>query len=328
MTSPSPRDTSGNSDSYGGHDVSIVILTWNRRESLRELLDGLLVLAPVVRDIIVVDNHSADGTAEMVVDCYPGYRCFRTETNEGVSARNHGVRLAGGSVVITLDDDLLGLTREHLAWIEAEFARRPTLGALNVHVVDYFTQRTCNWVHHRPATDDGGRFGTYEITEGAVAVRREAFLQVCGYCPEFFISHEGPDLAYRLMNAGYDVEYDGRVTLLHKHSAGARDPWRFYYYDTRNHVWLAARNMPWSYALPYLARGLGAMAVYSLRDGYFVWWAQGVRDAMQGLPPMLAARQTWSDRTRRLCREIDSHRPGFWSLVMHRLRGGGSRMDA
>lgn len=309
------------------YDISIVILTWNRKDNLRELLDALLELAPVVRDVIVVDNCSTDGTAEMVAACYPGYRCLRTEANEGVSARNHGVRLASGNVVITLDDDLLGLSREHLAWLEDEFDGRPTLGALNVHVVDYFTRRTCNWVHHRPADDHAGRFATYEITEGAVAVRRDAFLKAGGYCPEFFISHEGPDLAFRLMNDGFDVEYDGRITLLHKHAAGARDPWRFYYYDTRNHVWLAARNLPWSRALPYLARALGAMAVYALRDGYFVWWAQGVRDGMQGLPSMLEARQPWTERTRRICREVDSHRPGFWTLARQRLRGGGSRMD-
>ncbi len=308
--------------------ISVVVLTYNRRENLQELLDGLLVLSDSLREVIVVDNCSADGTAEMVAAKYPGFQCIRTARNEGVSARNHGVAAATSEVVVTLDDDLLGLSHAHLDWLSRQFAENPHLGALNFHVVDFFTGFTCNWVHHRPAEQSQTRFLTYEITEGAVAVRRDAFLEAGGYCAEFFISHEGPDLAYRLMNAGFTVEYDGRVSLLHKHAQGSRDPWRFYYYDTRNHVWLAVRNMPWTYALGYLARGLGAMAFYALRDGYFVWWAQGVRDATTALPKMCATRSRWTPRTRQMCREIDSHRPGFWSLVRQRISRGGYRLDA
>lgn len=309
-------------------DISVVVLTYNRRENLQELLDGLLALGGSLREVIVVDNCSADGTAEMVAAQYPGFRCIRTSRNEGVSARNHGVAAATGDLVVTLDDDLLGLSPTHLAWLTGQFADNPQLGALNFHVVDFFTGLTCNWVHHRPADQYQARFLTYEITEGAVAVRRSAFLAIGGYCPEFFISHEGPDLAFRMMNAGFTVEYDGRVSLRHKHAQGSRDPWRFYYYDTRNHVWLAVRNMPWNYAVGYLARGLGAMAFYALRDGYFVWWAQGVRDATRALPDMLATRSRWSPRTRQICREIDSHRPGFWALVRQRIGRGGYRLDA
>jgi hypothetical protein len=308
--------------------ISVVVLTYNRRDNLQELLDGLLALDGSLREVIVVDNCSADGTAEMVAARYPGFLCIRTSQNEGVSARNHGVAAARGDIVVTLDDDLLGLSAAHLAWLADQFAENPHLGALNFHVVDFFTGLTCNWVHHRSADQNQARFLTYEITEGAVAVRRSAFLAIGGYCPEFFISHEGPDLAFRLMNAGFTVEYDGRVTLLHKHAQGSRDPWRFYYYDTRNHVWLAVRNMPWTYAVGYLARGLGAMAFYALRDGYFVWWAQGVRDAAAALPRMLATRNRWNRRTRQICREIDSHRPGFWDLVRRRIRRGGYRLDA
>lgn len=309
-------------------DVSVVVLTYNRRENLREMLDGLQGLVDHVRDVIVVDNCSADATAEMVAAEYPRFRLIRTARNEGVSARNHGVAAAGGNIVVTLDDDLLGLEVDHLRWLVAAFAEHPRLGALNFHVVDFYTDRTCNWVHHRAADQAASRFATYEITEGAVAVRRDAFLAAGGYCAEFFISHEGPDLAYRLMNAGWTVEYDGTISLRHKHAQGGRDPWRFYYYDTRNHVWLAARNLPWMRVPPYLVRGLGAMAVYALRDGYFVWWAQGVRDGFAGLPAMLRTRRAWTRGTANACREIDRHRPGFWRLVRQRLGGGGYRLDA
>lgn len=311
-----------------GLDVSIVILTYNRQDCLRELLDELRPLLGVVCEIIVVDNCTTDGTESMLEQEFPDFIHLRTVENRGVAARNLGIRRATGAVVVTIDDDIMGLDAGACAWISAQFAAHPALGALNFQVRDWYTRGLCNWVHHRPAIDAGGRFATYELTEGAVAFRRGAVEQVGGYFETYFISHEGPDLAYRLMNAGFDVLYDGTVAVLHKHEQGARQPWRFYYFDTRNQLWLAARNMPWGPAARYLARGLSAMAVYALRDGYFVWWAQGIWDGARRLPEMLRTREPWTQRTRALCREIDGHRPGFAALVRERLFQRGNRLDA
>ncbi len=309
-------------------DLSIVILTYNRRDCLRELLDELGALLPVVSEIIVVDNCTTDGTEEMLRREYPAFVHLRTTENRGVAARNLGIRRAAGSVVVTIDDDIMGLDAAGCAWVAAQFAGDPALGALNFQVRDWYTRGLCNWVHHRPAADAVARFATYELTEGAVAFRREAVVRVGGYFETYFISHEGPDLAYRLMNAGYDVLYDGTVSVLHKHEQGARQPWRFYYYDTRNQLWLAARNLPVGPASRYLGRGLAAMAVYALRDGYFVWWVQGVWDGVRRLPEMLRSREPWTARTRALCAEIDRHRPGFGQLVKTRLFQRGNRLDA
>lgn len=309
------------------HDVSIVILTYNRRDCLDVMLKDLRGIAHLVREVIVVDNHSTDGTSELMSGDYPEFIHVRTDRNLGVSARNLGMDRATGATIITLDDDLLGLSPADLELVESEFAADPELGALNFRVIDYYTKRVCNWVHHRSAADSDQRFLSYEITEGAVAIRRDAFSSSGGYYPRYFIGHEGPDLAFRIMNCGYTVEYDGRVSVLHKHEESTRTPWRFYYFDTRNHIWLVIRNMPLWYGTWFLVRGLGAMAAYSLRDGYFPWFAAGVHDAMMALPAVLRTRQVWTPRTLRLCRDIDRHRPGFWALVRQRLFRSGFRLD-
>lgn len=308
-------------------DISIVVLTYNRRECLAGMLDQLRGIAGLVRDVVVVDNCSVDGTDAMMAAEFPSFVHVRTARNLGVSARNLGMERAAGSVIITLDDDLLDLTADDLAFIEEAFAASPGLGALNFRVNDYYTRRTCNWVHHREPTDSGLRFDTYEITEGAVAVRKEAFVRSGGYYPGYFIGHEGPDLAFRILNAGYTVEYDGRVEVLHKHEEATRTPWRFYYFDTRNHIWLVARNMPVGYGSWFLFRGLAAMALYSLRDGFFVWHAQGVFDAVRELPAVLRTREAWTAGTLRFCRAVDAARPSFWSLVRRRLFRQGFRLD-
>ncbi len=75
------------------------------------------------------------------------------------------------------------------------------------------------------------RFTTYEITEGAVAFNQKALLSTSLYPDYFFISHEGPDLAFQIMNNGYSVIYNAEVVVKHYHSDLGRKSWTTYYYD-------------------------------------------------------------------------------------------------
>jgi GT2 family glycosyltransferase len=308
-------------------DFSLVILTYNRSQSVRELLSHVAHLAPHLCDVVVVDNASADDTQQVVRNAFPGIRYFRTAENLGACGRNRGIEAAGGEFVITLDDDIFGISFDDLAKIRAVFQADPSLAALNFRVVDYFTGRLTNWVHHREAAQSRDVFETYEITEGAVAFRRAAVVGVGMYWPRYFISHEGPDLAFRLMDAGFRVVYDGSLTVRHKHEVSGRPSWRFYYYDTRNLIWLAVRKMSPAYGAGYLAVNISAMAYYSLRGGHFSWWLKAVRDGLAGLPEVRRARQRWTPATESRVRMIDKARVPFLTRLREKLGGSGSRLD-
>jgi len=307
--------------------VSVVVLTWNRRESLRATLAGLTPLAGPELEIIVVDNGSGDGTAAMVAADFPHAACIALAANEGVGARNHGLRRARGDIVVCLDDDVSGLDEAGLARLRRRFAAEPALGAVCLKVVHAHDGRVCDWVHHRPLADADLGFPTYEITEGAVAFRRRALAEAGWYPADFFISHEGLDLAFRLMNRGWEIVYDGDVTVRHSHHGGGRSGDRRHYYDTRNLFWVAARNLPAGYALRYLARNLGAMAVYALRDGRCLTWLRAVRDGLAGLPAMRRRREVWTKETAARVRAIDAHRPGFLYLARRRWSQKNFNMD-
>ena len=80
----------------------------------------------------------------------------------------------------------------------------PAIACVNFKVVEEGTGRLLNWVHHRSARLFADvSFDTYEITEGAAAFRRSSLQAAGGYPESFFLSHEGPDLAYRLMDRGW-----------------------------------------------------------------------------------------------------------------------------
>lgn len=300
--------------------VTIVVLTFNRSSLIKKLITELLSLTYHPLEIIIVDNHSEDETEEIVNSFIPDVRYFRTEINLGATARNIGLENAKGEVIITLDDDISGLKTSDIDTLNAYFHNNSDGGAVCFKVLDQKTGSVCNWVHHcDPYIWSNKEFLTYEITEGAVAFRKEALLRSGLYPSEYFISHEGPDLAFRLIDNGYKVFYTNKVCVFHSHSLLGRKNWMNYYYDTRNQLWLAARHLPFTFAAAYLTKGLGAMFVYSLRDGFFSYFTKALVDGIRGLGPCFQQRKTLSKKTMSVIRQIDRHRPNLIKMIKKRL---------
>ena len=300
--------------------VSISILTYNRSLLVSDLLASLRLIRFRPLEIIVVDNHSSDDTEKVVRGIDPRVTYIRTERNLGVGARNLGMSAAKGDIIITLDDDVFGLKDGDIESIRRMFSESPDLGAINFKVVDPVEGKLCNWVHHCDSEKYSDKeFLTYEITEGAVAFRKEA-LELAGYYPDmFFLSHEGPDLAFRMLESGFRVAYSGKIAVTHCAASEGRSSWRNYYFDTRNQLWLAARNMPLSYLSLYLLRGLSAMFIYSVRDGYLRYWMKAIFDGLKGLPEVIKQRKVLSKSTMKVIRCIDSNRPNIFRLIKSRI---------
>lgn len=90
-------------------NLSIIIPSFNRADTLERALDSVLQQTYFQQDaafeIIVVDDGSADGTAELVKTRYPSVH-FLQQANRGVSsARNRGLRQARGEWIALLDSD-------------------------------------------------------------------------------------------------------------------------------------------------------------------------------------------------------------------------------
>ena len=75
-------------------DLGICILTLKSKEKVLACLDSLFKATQDLNlDVVVVDNHSQDGTVEEIRTQYPGVRLIMNETNLGYSkAVNKGLR--------------------------------------------------------------------------------------------------------------------------------------------------------------------------------------------------------------------------------------------
>ncbi len=307
--------------------VSVCVLTYNRLNVLRESLSSLRFIDYAPLEIIVVDNHSQDGTAQMVRTEFPEIRFYQMDGNEGVAARNIGIKMASSEIVITLDDDILGLKPEGIRSILSIFESRKDVGAICFKVVDYYTGEVCNWCHHYRKEEFCNReFLTDEITEGAVAFRKSALDKSSLYPEYFFISYEGPDLLVRMLNAGYKTIYSPKICVRHRTSPEGRKTWRRYYYDTRNQIWFVVRNYPIAWGIRFLLRGLTAMFFYSVRDGFLRYWVNGIVDGSKGVMKVSKDRRPISLETRNILMRIGSQRPDLRYMLKERLFKKGVRL--
>ncbi len=181
-------------------------------------------------------------------------RTVRLAENVGVAAgRNAGVQACGGDVVLFLDDDGWYPDPGLASHVAARFAADPALAVLSMQVVDPEGGPVARW--HVPRLRAGDPERSSVVTTflgGASAIRRSAYLEAGGYPDEFFYGHEETDLAWRLLDRGYRLEYDAAARMCHHSLPNARYD-TFRRRDGRNRVLLARRNLPWPLAAVYLA---------------------------------------------------------------------------
>jgi GT2 family glycosyltransferase len=87
--------------------LSVLIVNWNTRELLKACLRSLQVHAPSEpHEVIVVDNDSGDGSAEMVRAEFPDVLLIEPGANTGYAAGNNlAFGAAEGDLLLTLNSD-------------------------------------------------------------------------------------------------------------------------------------------------------------------------------------------------------------------------------
>ncbi|MGB8412001.1 MAG: glycosyltransferase [Candidatus Binatus sp.] len=301
------------------HTVTISILTYKRHQHLRRALASALPYADQVAEIIVVDNAAEPELKSLLAAEYPNVRYIAAPSNAGCEGRNIGLRAAGTPIVITIDDDVEFSSPNCIAEVEAAFSRDPQLACLNFTVtgVDGKVLER-DWCHPRPISHAAREFETHFILEGASALSREKVLSVGGYPAEFFLGHEGVDLSYRLIGAGYRVVHTPLVSTTHYAASEHRPDWRVYYYYTRNGIWVAYRSFPPVMAISRVLAYLATMGFFSLRANQIPAYLRGCVDGMRGLSRM--DRHNLDADSLKHVREIRSERVRLFGRIQRRFR--------
>jgi len=197
--------------------ASIVFLVFNRREELAESLRRMVDDDDFPRgrlEVIVVDNASQDGSADMVRADFPSVRVIRREVNNGVSGWNDGFAAATGDWVLALDDDCY-LPRGGL---------RQALAAAGEHHADLVSFSVANPDRPEYRFTDAYPTGLLMFWGCAVLVRRAVLEELGGYDPEIFVWGNELELMLRFFDAGHRHLHLPEVTAMHMKGVEDRPP--------------------------------------------------------------------------------------------------------
>lgn len=297
--------------------LSVVVLSWNRRAALRETLQRLGQEASPPPEVIVVDNGSTDGSADMVRVEFPGVRLVALPHNVGIEGLNVGLRTAQGTVVVLLDDDSYPLPGA-LPLLTEAFRRDPALGIAACQIVSPSGQPAEAWLSGTPP---GASVPTF-IGCGA-GIRRTAAARVGFFDRAFFLYGNELDLAARVMDAGYAVRYFPQIRFVHAVSPVNRTSFRREYYGIRNLLWTLWKYFPRGQALRLAARAAAGTLGYRMLRGN----VRGALAVLRGIcaafrPPREALRRQplTEDTRRRLLTHIDQWYPPLWPWLRAHVR--------
>jgi GT2 family glycosyltransferase len=266
--------------------VAVVIATRNRGTELLDTLARLLALDEQP-PIVVVDNGSTDGTAELVRVRCPGVQVVGLRRNQGGAARTVGARLVDSPYVAFSDDDSWwapGALRRAVELLE----RHPRLAVLAARVLvgpDERLDPVCREMARSPlpsAADLPGPSVLGFIACGAI-VRRAAFLEVGGFDIRLGVGGEEELLSVDLAARGWGLAYVEEV-VAHHHPSPSRDPSARRRVQVRNALWSAWLRRRLGGAARQTAH-LAALAVH--QPG--AW--SGMLLALLGLPWVLRERR-------------------------------------
>ncbi len=165
-------------------NISVVIPLYNKASEIELTLCSVLMQSVQPREIIVVDDGSTDGSAEIVERlATPIVRLIRQQ-NQGVSAaRNRAMREATGEWVALLDgDDMWGT--DYLKSVAAMIERWPRCGAYGTGFVidDGERQVKANYCQQEGVVDFFAESMTrYVLIPSATTLRRDLALQLGGF---------------------------------------------------------------------------------------------------------------------------------------------------
>ena len=251
----------------GGHllDLSIVIASYNTKEITRACLESIARRSDGLEyEVIVVDNGSLDGSAEMCAAEFPSVKLIRNSENRGFAvAQNVGLMRTQGKNLMILNSDvvivgsapriLINHLREHpeLGIVGpqvlnpdgtvAPSGRRTSLsrlvialGILNWHfnikqfLPDRFLRKYLGFLlqryHDNYARHDLAR--QVDFVDGmCLVVKREVLEEVGLLDEQFFFDMEIQDLSNRVRAKGWKIEFYPKAQVIHlAHSSRKRVP--------------------------------------------------------------------------------------------------------
>jgi GT2 family glycosyltransferase len=222
-------------------DVSIIIIGYNTETLLKQCLISVFEKTKDISfEVIVVDNASHDGSSQMVRKEFPNVILIEIPENLGFGrANNLGAKYAKGKYLFLLNPDTVVLN--NAVKIFAEFLdNNPKAGICGGNLFDENKQPTYSYSMFLPSVlwelniflsgklekllyGKNSNFNHTEkplkikgyVTGADLMIRRDLFLNLNGFDPDFFVYYEETELTFRVKKTGYEVYNVPQAEIVH-----------------------------------------------------------------------------------------------------------------
>ncbi len=252
--------------------ISIVILNWNGKHHLVHCLGSLAKISYKPVEVIVVDNHSSDGSQAIVRSKFPWVKLVENKKNLGYSAGNNvGIRASRGTYVFILNNDT-EVEKSFLEPLVAACQSDTTIGCIqpkllyasNHHLLNavgsYLTSTgfLYHYGYRKPQSrlQYNRRIHIYSAKGAAMLLRKSALTKVGLFDEDFFIYFEETDLCHRLWLAGYTVVYEPTSVVYHHEAVDTHKQMQEFtitYLSFRNRIASFLMNLHWINATKILS---------------------------------------------------------------------------
>ena len=247
--------------------VYIIVLTWNGKADTLECLKSLQNLSYPNARILVVDNASRDGTAEVIREAYPDTEIIVNASNlRFAGGNNAGIRHAlenGAEYVLLLNNDTV-VDREFLSRLVDAAEQDTAIGMAGPKIYYYSSPRQLwfaggkidwwqGWVSHVGIREqDHGQYDAVRavdyLTACCLLVKKETVERIGLLDDHYFIYGEDADWCIRAQRTGYRLLFVPSAVIRHKLSvsSGGHLSWFKNWNKLKSQLRLMAR-----YAKPY-----------------------------------------------------------------------------
>ncbi len=255
--------------------VSVIILNYNGAASLKKCLESIASQPYSPKELVLVDNNSADGSADEAERQFPNLRVIRSPRNLGFAEGNNlGIKNSSGELVLLANNDIV---LEQNAILHLVHALSDQVGIVGGLLYDASGEKVWAYggrfdsltgMHWQVLQGLDGRFPGPERLEvdyvpGALLLTRRSLLErtdlLDGY---FFLYGDDIDLALKAKRLGYSVTVTSAAVANHMVSQSVKKleekhELLGYYMMNRNMFYLYFVHLPIPLALTSIVTQLG-----------------------------------------------------------------------
>jgi GT2 family glycosyltransferase len=231
----------GGTGAGGRARVSAIVVTYRDVELTLEAIASLEAQTATVEEILVVDNDPDRSAREPVLAAHPRVRMLHADNVGYAPACNLAAAEATGEALFFLNPDAAA-DPDCLERLLTVMEDQPQAGIVTPQVLFPDRERVNageNRIHltgiawcgrYEEPPEDGPARPVLITTGAAMLVRTDLYRRLGGYCDDFFLYYEDPDICLRAWLAGAEVWFVPRGRVIHHYSFG-ESPTKFFYLE-------------------------------------------------------------------------------------------------